>query len=80
VPVRHTRRNTLRTAWTESSSTSQRWQVQDATGFALAYTYGDDNPQGASANKMTVDEARRIAVNIARLPDLLKAERIQPDA
>jgi hypothetical protein len=29
---------------------------------------------------MTVDEARRIGVNIAGLPDLLKAKRTQPDA
>jgi hypothetical protein len=47
------------------------WIVQDARGQAVAYTCGDDRPQGASSRHMIVDEARRIAVNIARLPVLL---------
>lgn len=50
------------------------WIVRDGTGRALAYVYGDDGPQGASSDKLTVDEGRRIAAQIARLPELLKGK------
>jgi hypothetical protein len=46
--------------------------MPDANGQALAYVYSRDNEAEARQAKMlTTDEARRIATNIARLPELL---------
>jgi hypothetical protein len=56
--------------------------VRDGNGQALAYLYSRDNDAEArQAKVLTKDQARRIAVNLARLPELLgKAERAEPSA
>jgi hypothetical protein len=46
------------------------FKVIDSNGQALAYVYA--NPHDADvANALSLDEARRIAANIAKLPTLL---------
>ena len=43
----------------------------DVNGKALAYVHGQED-SGAGSQHLTVEVARRVAVNIARLPELVR--------
>jgi hypothetical protein len=41
----------------------------------LSYVYYENEPGRRAANLLTRDEVRRIAINIAKLPELAKGHR-----
>jgi hypothetical protein len=54
----------------------ESFTIRDTDGYPLAYVYFEDDAFRRSADeRMTKDEARRMAVQIERRPELLRIER-----
>ena len=59
--------------WTLEESNNACFIVRDRAGQTLGYIYLEDEPGWrTAARRLTRDEARPMAMNFARLPDLLR--------
>jgi hypothetical protein len=66
-------RRTFTPPWRVDDTSTESFCIRDRSGQALAYVYyEDESGRRMAMRRVTRDEARRIAANIAKLPDLLR--------
>jgi hypothetical protein len=64
--------------WTVTEYEGAAFHVADAGGQRLGTFFYRDDAIAFQAKALIRDEARRMAANFARLPDLIKRERDEP--